>query len=281
MTGSGPLSTTAFMSLRPSKRDWKLARSDLSSGVRAWQMWMLLGVSDIRQRYKRSRFGQFWITLSMGVFVGGIGIVYAFLFKQAVHDYIPFLAVNYVVWTLISGVIADSTTAFVQASVFLRQEALPKTAFVMRVLVRNLIAFAHNLVIIPLVFLAFGVIPSPVALLAIPGLALLLVAAFLVTLILGILCTRFRDLPQIVQNLLQIAFFVTPVMWRVDQMGGQAHLLVGLNPFAAFLRVVAEPIHGRVPGLAVYASALLVIAILVAFAWPLFARFRARIVYWL
>jgi lipopolysaccharide transport system permease protein len=217
----------------------------------------------------------------MGLFVGGIGIVYSFLFKQAVHDYIPFLAVNYVVWTLLAGTINDSTTAFVQASVFLRQEALPKTAFVMRVLVRNLIAFAHNLIIIPLVFLAFGVIPSPVTLLAIPGLVLLLVAAFLVTVILGILCTRFRDLPQIVQNLLQIAFFVTPVMWRIDQMGGQAHLLVGLNPFAAFLRIVAEPIQGHVPGLAVYASTFVTVALLAALAWPLFARFRARIVYWL
>jgi ABC-type polysaccharide/polyol phosphate export permease len=281
MIGSGTL-TTAFMSLSPSKRDWKFAISDLANGIWAWQMWTLLGVSDIRQRYKRSRIGQFWITLSMGVFVGGIGVVYAFLFKQPVYDYIPFLAVNYVVWSLISGVIGDSTTAFVQASVFLRHEALPKTAFVMRVLMRNLIAFAHNLVIIPLVFLAFGVIPSPVALLAIPGLALLFVAAFLVTLIFGILCTRFRDLPQIVQNLVQIAFFVTPVMWHADQLGGRARLLiVELNPFTAFLQIVAEPIQSRVPGLAVYASALLAIVILVAFAWPLFARFRARIVYWL
>jgi lipopolysaccharide transport system permease protein len=70
-------------------------------------------------------------------------------------------------------------------------------------------------------------------------------------------------------------------MWRTDQMGESAHLVVGLNPFAAFLRIVAEPIQGRVPGLAVYASALLVIAILVGLALPLFARFRARIVYWL
>jgi lipopolysaccharide transport system permease protein len=83
-------------------------------------------------------------------------------------------------------------------------------------------------------FLIFGVVPTPVAILAIPGLALLIAAAFAVTLISSILCTRFRDLPQIVQNLLQVAFFVTPVLWRPEQIGESAFYLVALNPFAAF-----------------------------------------------
>jgi lipopolysaccharide transport system permease protein len=269
------------MSLRPTRRDWRLMLNDVVRGLVAWHVWVLLGVSDVRQRYKRSRFGQFWITFSMGIFVGGIGVVYAFLFKQPIREYLPFLAVNMIVWTLISGIVNEATLAFVQATVFLRQEAMPKTIFVMRVLVRNLIAFAHNLIIIPIVFLVFLIVPTPAALLAIPGLVLMMIAAFLATLIIGILSTRFRDLPQIIANLLQIAFFMTPVMWRVDQMGDAAWYIVGFNPFAVFLRIVAEPLHGRVPGLATYASALVVIAILIAIAAPLFAKFRARIVYWL
>lgn len=268
------------MILHVTPRDWRLAASDLVRGLAAWHIWALLGISDIRQRYKRSRFGQFWITLSTGIFVGGIGIVYAFLFEQPVREYIPYLAVNIVVWTLIAGTITDSTTAFVNASVYLRQDALPKAVFVMRVLVRNLIAFAHNLIIIPIVFLAFGIVPSPVALLAIPGLALTLIAGFLVTLACGILCTRFRDLPQIVQNLMQLAFFVTPVMWRPDQLGPSAWY-VGLNPFAIFVRIVAAPMQGQVPDPSTYASAIGIIAVLFGLTWPLFARFRARIVYWL
>jgi lipopolysaccharide transport system permease protein len=269
------------MNLRPTHRDWRLMLNDVARGLMGWHVWSLLGISDVRQRYKRSRFGQFWITLSMGIFVAGIGVVYAFLFKQPIREYLPFLAVNMIVWTLISGIVSDATVAFVQATVFLRQEAMPKTIFVMRILVRNLIAFAHNLIIIPLVFAFFLIVPSPAALLAIPGLVLMMIAAFLVTLIVGILSTRFRDLPQIIANLLQIAFFMTPVMWRVDQMGNAAWYIVGFNPFAVFLRIVAEPLHGRIPGLATYVSAFVVIGILTAIAAPLFARFRARIVYWL
>ncbi|MBB3808888.1 ABC transporter permease [Pseudochelatococcus contaminans] len=249
--------------------------------MRSWQIWTLMGVSDIRQRYKRSRFGQFWITLSMAVFVGGIGIVFSALFNQSVAEYVPYLAVNYIIWTFMSGVVSDSTTAFVQGTVFLRQENLPKSIFAMRVIVRNLIALAHNLIILPPVFLIFGVVPSWAILLAIPGLAMMLVAAFLVTLLCGILCTRFRDLPQIIANLLQLAFFLTPIMWRIDQLGDSGWWVLHLNPFAIFLRIVADPIRGYVPETLDYVSAAVVIGILLAITWPLFARFRARIVYWL
>lgn len=269
------------MSLSPTRRDWRLMLNDVVLGIASWHVWVLLGFSDVRQRYKRSKFGQFWITLSMGIFVAGIGVVYAFLFRQPVREYLPFLAVNMVVWTLISGIVNDATLAFVQASVYLRQEAMPKTVFILRILVRNLIAFAHNLIIIPIVFAVFLIVPSPTLLMAIPGLALMMVAAFLSAMIIGILSTRFRDLPQIIQNLLQIAFFTTPIMWRVDQMGDAAWYIVGFNPFAVFLRIVAEPMHGRIPGVATYVSAFVVIAILTLIAAPLFARFRARIVYWL
>lgn len=262
-------------------RDWRLAGQDLTRCFRGWHVWALLGVSDVRLRYKRSRFGQFWITLSMAFFVAGIGLVYGGLFHQNVHDYIPYLAVNMTIWTLIQTSISESCTAFIEAAPYLRQEALPKASFIMRVLVRNLVAFAHNIIIIPLVYVIFLYQPSPVALLAIPGLFLVLIGVFSAASCLAIFCTRFRDMPQIVGNLLQLAFFVTPVMWHVEQLGQNAFYVEVFNPFAAFLRIVAEPLLGHVPTLQTYASVIIYLGIMMAIAWPLFAKFRARIVYWL
>ena len=262
-------------------RDWRLAGQDLTRCFKGWHVWALLGVSDVRLRYKRSRFGQFWITLSMAFFVAGIGLVYGGLFHQNVHDYIPYLAVNMTIWTLIQTSISESCTAFIEAAPYLRQEALPKASFIMRVLVRNLVAFAHNIIIIPLVFLIFLYEPSPVALLAIPGLFLVLIGVFAAAGCLAIFCTRFRDMPQIVGNLLQLAFFVTPVMWHVEQLGQNAFYVEVFNPFAAFLRIVSEPLLGHVPAPQTYASVIIYLGIMMAIAWPLFAKFRARIVYWL
>ncbi len=269
------------MSLRPSARDWRLATQDIVRCFTGWNVWVLLGLSDVRQRYKRSRFGQFWITFSMAIFVAGIGLVYGGLFHTNVRDYVPFLAVNLTVWTLISTSIIEGDLTFVEAAPYLRQEALPKTAFIMRVLVRNLVAFGHNLLIIPFVFLIFQIAPSPVALLALPGLMLVMVAVFLSALALGVLCTRYRDLPQIVSNIMQLLFFVTPVMWNTDQLSENRRIIADVNPFSSLLRVVSEPIRGHVPSMSEYGTVLLFLLVLFLIAWPLFAKFRGRIVYWL
>jgi ABC-type polysaccharide/polyol phosphate export permease len=257
------------------------AVNDLYRGLTSWRIWWLLGISDIRQRYSRSRFGQFWITLSMAIFIVSISVVFALLFGQSIREYMPYLAVNYVVWMLMSGIVTDSTTVFSQSGNFLRQEALPRSIFVMRILVRNVTIFAHNFVIVPLVLLAMGHWPAWTWLLLPIGLALILIAGFLASLLIGILCTRFRDLPQIVQNVMQIAFFITPVMWPASQLRVQMPEIIDYNPFAAFLHIAADPLRGIVPSAWSYMLVLASIAVLAAISLPLFARFRARIVYWL
>jgi len=263
------------------KNNLQLMLSDIGSAFSSWQIWLLLGTGDIRQRYSRSKLGQFWITLSMAFFVITIGAVYAQLFKQPLQEFLPYLASNYVVWTLISGILVDCATVFIQAEHYLRQEPLPKTLFVMRSLVRNTINFAHNILIVPCVMIVMGVMPTWTWLLVPVGLLLILSAGFFATLMLGILCTRFRDLPQVITNLVQIAFFITPVMWPAKYLRAEVYGVVEYNPFAAILNVAAEPMRGVVPSQWSYALTVGTIAVLAAISLPLFARFRARVVYWL
>jgi len=254
---------------------------DIRQGLARWRIWWLLGIGDVRQRYRRSRLGQFWLTLSMAIFVGSIGVLYANLFRQPIAEYLPYLSINFVVWSLMTGIMLDGGSAFTQSEGFLRQEAFPKSLFVIRVLVRHFVAFAHNVPVPIIVFWWFGKSPSWVILAAPAGLLLLGLAGFLVALASGILCTRFRDLPQILQSLVQVLFFVTPVTWIPEQLGARALDIVRLNPFALFLRLVADPVRGRLPPPSDYAAALLILLVMGAAVLPLFAKYRARIVYWL
>lgn len=254
---------------------------DLKEGLRSWRFWLLLGISDIRQRYRRSRIGQFWITISVAIFIAAIGLVYSAIFRQPVSEYIPYLATTFIVWGLISGIVIDGTTAFIQAEGFLRQQAIPKTSFIFRILTRNIVSFCHNFIIIPVVFILFGVPPAWTWVAALGGLMMILIAGFFAGLICAILCTRFRDLPQIAQNVMQVAFFVSPVTWQIELISEQSRHWVTINPFASFLRIVSEPLLGRLPDPVTYASATSIIIFLSLVAWLLFGRYRHRIVYWL
>lgn len=80
---------------------------------------------------------------------------------------------------------------------------------------------------------------------------------------------------------MQVTFFISPVTWQPSLLEEGAKSLLYLNPFAAFLQIVSEPLLGRIPSLATYGSVALTIIILALIAWPLFVRFRQRIVYWL
>ncbi len=258
-----------------------LAVQDLRLGLGDWRKWLLLGMNDIRQRYRRSRLGQFWITLSMAITILSLGFVYAYLFKTPLQQYMPFLATSLVAWGLIQAVIIESCTVFTSAEGYLRQVPMPRSVFVHRLLVRNLVNFAHNAVILPVVFLWFGVGVGWVLLLALLGLVLVILNGVWVGLLLGTICARFRDLPQIIASLMQIVFFVTPIMWRPGQIPAELGRLIGLNPFASFLAIIRDPLLGAAPPTSAWVMTGLITMLGFAVTMPLFARFRARIVYWL
>jgi lipopolysaccharide transport system permease protein len=262
--------------------DWvSAARTDLVRGLTRWRLWLLLGIGDIRQRYQRSWVGQFWITISMLVTIVALGVVYSYLFRMSLREYLPSLTLGIIVWSLISSMVTEACIVFTGAGNYLQQVPLPKSMFVHRMLVRNLVTFAHNMTIVPLLYLAFGIAPGWPALLALIGVAIVTINGFWIGLLLGMLCARFRDMPQMINSLMQIAFFVTPVMWRQDQLAPQVSWLVDINPLANLLRLVRDPLLGRVPTPFTYVMGMALILAGFSVTLPFFARFRARIVYWL
>jgi ABC-type polysaccharide/polyol phosphate export permease len=260
---------------------FRLCGRDLAEGMRDWRIWTMLGLNDVKQRYRRSRIGQFWITLSMAVFIGATGFVYAYLFHTDIHEYLPFLAVGFIAWSLISAMVLESCAVFTASESYIRQVPIAKSVFVNRMLFRNLLIFLHNAVIIPPLFILFDLPVGPYALLSLIGILLVMINGFWIALLLGPLCTRFRDLPQILTSAMQIVFFLTPIMWRRGQLSAEAAWLTEFNPFARFLALIRDPLLGQAPTPEDWLWVGLVTLIGYAVAIPFFARFRARIVYWL
>ena len=160
---------------------------DVVQGARAVHLWGALGWQDIRQRYRRSKLGPFWLTISMGVLVGALGTLYAGLFDIEVAVYLPFVTIGFVVWGLISGLITDGCTAFINAESIIKQVSLPLSVQVYRVVWRTLIIFAHNAVIFVVVAILFSIRPGWAGLLALPAVALFCLNGVWVGLLLGLL----------------------------------------------------------------------------------------------
>jgi ABC-type polysaccharide/polyol phosphate export permease len=262
-------------------KDIHAGLADILRGLTSWRMWSMLAWNDVRRRYRRSGLGQFWFTLSMAATIGGLGYVYSHLFSVDVSAYLPYIAVTFVAWAIISTVVIESCTALSEGDNMLRQISLPRSLFACRVIARNFIVAAHNVLIIPVVFIWFHVgINANILWLAV-GLGLLIVNAFWIGYFLSIICARFRDVPQIVGSIMQVVFFVTPVMYLPAQLAQRGVNVLKWNPFANLLEIVRDPILGTVPSnWALVSCATMAVAGL-AVVVPFAGRYAPRVIYWM
>lgn len=252
---------------------------DFSTALERWPLWIRLGWQDVTLRYRRSVIGPFWLTASMGIMVGAMGLIYGELFNVDKATYLPFLTVGLLVWGLISSSISEGCQSFIEAHWLILQTNVPLSIFPLRVVWRNLVVFMHNLIIYVLVVLIFGVKPSWMLLLAIPGLLLILANGFWCAILLGMMSARFRDLPQIVASMLQIAFLATPIFWHANLI--TTKFLVTANPFYHFIELVRAPLLGEAPAPLSWAVAGVMTVVGSSGTFLFFRRFRRRISVWL
>jgi ABC-type polysaccharide/polyol phosphate export permease len=252
---------------------------DLKEGLQAYHIWGRLGWQDIRQRYRRSFLGPFWITISAAAMIGGIGLLYSQLLHQDTEQFIPFLSVGMLVWFLFAALINDACVAFIGAEQFIKQVKLPLTVHVWRVVWRNLIVFAHNILILVPVFLWYHVSVGLGALLSLAGIVLVAINGLVFGIVLGLVCARFRDVPPIIANLVQLGFFMTPVMYQTQALG-QREWIARFNPFFHYLQIVRSPLLGLGASGESWIYALTISAVSALLALLLFIRYRPRIAYW-
>ena len=256
-----------------------MAIADVVTGLRMWRLWVRLGWNDILQRYRRSLLGPFWLTASMAIMVVALGVVYAELFKMPIHEFLPFLCVGLLVWTFLSSFLTEGGTLYTGAESYIKQIRLPYTVYAYRSTWSKLVIFAHNFVIYFGILLYFEMWPGAVMLLAIPGLLLVILNGAVATLLIGMLSARFRDIPQLINSMVQIVFFITPIFWKPELLKSRAWI-ADFNPFFHLIEVVRAPLLGTVPSTKNYVAVLLITVLNLVVAGAFFTRFRSRISYW-
>ena len=259
-----------------------IAVKDLMRSREKLYLALMLGWQDIRQRYRRSKLGPFWLTISMGVMIGMIGIVFGQVLNSPMKEYLPFFFFCIILWTCFSTSVMEGSSAFIDAQGMIRQLDLPLSMYPIRVLWRNIVICGHNIIILPLVFLVVGRGITWDIFWLIPGFVVFCWNMLWVSLLLGTFCTRFRDMPQIVNSLLQVFFYVTPIIWMPNILNPRsANLLVDPNPVYHLVQLVRAPILGSSPTVMnwVVSIALAVVGSLIALCF--FGKYKKRIAYWL
>jgi len=268
-------------------RSWGAALADLRNGWRQRQLWGHLGWQDIRQRYRRSVLGPVWITISMAVTAVALGVLYAGLFGNDLSVQLPYILVGFIVWGFISGCISEGSEVFIANEGLIKHLPSPLSVHVYRLVWRQMLFLAHNMVVYLVMLLVFPQRLHWTDLAVVPALALLALNGAWVSLLLGVVTTRFRDIVPITQSVVQLMFFLTPIVWIYDDLRNspdpriaERAAIVEFNPFMHFLEIVRQPLLGQDQQLRHWVVVLLITVVGWALTLVALKRFRARISYW-
>jgi ABC-type polysaccharide/polyol phosphate export permease len=255
----------------------KQAFADLLDGARLYELWTRLAFHDIRQRFRRSVLGPFWLTLSMGIFVATLGLVFSTLFHQDVAKTLPYIATGVIFWGLLTGCINDGATVFISAESFIRNVPMSLNVHFYRMMARNVMIWGFNMAIYVVILIYFELLPGWNTLLFIPGFLLFLINVAWISLAAGVLSTRYRDIPQVTANVIQVVFFLTPIFWSPANLPTRP-AFVTLNPLYHLIEIVRAPLLGVAPP---WMSWVLCVGMAVAgLGFTAYRRAHSRIAYW-
>ena len=256
-----------------------IQHNDLFAALSSRDLWLFLAWQDIRLRYRRSKIGPFWITLSMAIFCLALGVVYSQLFKAETKEYLPFLSVGLVFWGLISGLLSEFPNLYVDNASYIRDMKINPFTILFRVIARHVITLAHNALIFVGIYLYFGINPGLNAFLVLPGFALVLLNLVAIGVSLSLFGARFRDVAPITQSLVQMLFFITPITWFPRLISTHSWVMQ-TNPFAYYLDLMRSPLLGQPPAMESWVVALCTLTLFSVVAVLMYRAKASRIPFW-
>jgi ABC-type polysaccharide/polyol phosphate export permease len=243
------------------------------------QLILYMAWSDIRARYKRSVLGPLWITIGTAIGVVGLGFVWSALFKIDRAVFIPMLTIGLILWQFMSSCIMEAAPVFSRQANIIRNLDLPLALHPAQLVLRHIINLAHNVPLIFIVFPMLGKTFTLEAFIAIPGLLLVIANLYWIALLIGVLGARFRDLEYMINMIMPLLMFLSPVMFRPSALP-LSGFYIWFNPLADMIEIIRSPMLGEPTPLFVYLvnfGLLLVGGTLTLF---LFNAKRNRIAFW-
>lgn len=258
---------------------FKFAFADVKETVRKVGCALFFAWGDLKARYRRSVLGPLWLVLGTAIGVAGLGFLWSALLKMDRASFIPSLTTGLVIWQLIAGCVTESPSVFIKNASIIRNLKMPYLFFPIQLLLRQLLNFSHNLVVVIVVLLIFPPLLNMNQWLLIPGFILLVGNLLWIILVLGMLGARFRDIEPLIGALMPMLFFLSPVIYRPSNLGMKEQI-AWLNPFTYFISLVRDPLQGVAPPVFVYQVSLIMLVLGWFLALWLFDRKHHRIAFW-
>lgn len=205
-------------------------------------LWVMTS-REIKARYRGSVLGFLWSLMNPLLLLGVYSFVFSLVFRPRMEGASPyplFLISGLFPWMWASASLLEGTLSLTSNSGLIRRSVFPVELLPLVPVLSNLVNFLLSLPIIAL-GMAIGrllgfPVSGPWAVLLLPVVLLQLPLLSGLSLGLAALAVHFKDVRDIVTNLLTLCFFLTPILYSLDAVPYAAlRWLIRLNPFTPYV----------------------------------------------
>jgi ABC-type polysaccharide/polyol phosphate export permease len=254
--------------------------ADLRDGVKLAPLWAALGWRQTLARFHRTVLGPFWMSSGVLALAFALSFVFGGLLGIPWRENLPFVITGIIAWAMIGGAIAEGATAFLMGAGLMQVQKLPLSFQIFIHMYRMVINFLAQLITAWVLLICVGLFKVPHWTI-LPGLLLVYGNTFMISLIVAIPSTRFRDLGHMIGLGAQVAFFLSPVFWHADQMKGPRRVLLDYNPLAHQIELIRQPLLGHAAAGHDWLWGLSTLGISAVVGVIMLSLYRKRVIFWL
>jgi len=235
---------------------------------------------EIHGRFKRSVLGILWYALSTLVIVLGLGPLYASIFGHPLDQYFGYLAFGLVFWNFFQGVISESTAVYQSNQTYIKDMVIHPAVFNVAVVIKHSIIWIQNILVVYGLLAVMGFDLNLPNLWFFVYLSPVIMVVLLGSVVSSLISLRFRDFANIINLLVQILFFLTPIMWktRPDILGLS---VIKFNPVFYLVSLPRNLLLGEnISFLVIALSWPIGLCCLWASFW-IIEKYRRELVFWL
>ncbi len=234
---------------------------------------------DTRCRYRRSKIGPLWETLSTLVLISGITFISSSVMGGTFRGEIVYVGSGIIVWSIISFAFINGSSAFISGSEIIKTTNLPIFLLVSKCTANILISFGHNSILYVIGLLLLDIHFGYNIVLIFLGIIIVFLNVQWVVFICALLSARFRDFEMIVKSLIQLAFFATPVFWDYELLPPEKAYVIDFNVFFYFIEIIRLPVLNQIPPLHFYFITLTVTILGLLISLPVYRKYRSRVAF--